>query len=213
VNTVGQHMTEEEFFYDLLKKTEVVFNESATRKKFPKENWNFAICDTPIQKGEGLFFGLNWGGDNIDQQSVYPPKKKERNWKFVAQSRPYFKEYFNAEIEDLNYSNLCFFRSPDMNRFVPTDWDLAIPLFEGYVEYVKPSWALMLGKPPSQLKKHITDYKRHHVINSNNGRRVFSYTGILFGKYPFGSVPHTEAHISSDSRHKIWSKVKNELNL
>jgi hypothetical protein len=213
VKIARQHMNEEEFFYNLLKKTEAVFNDSATRNKHPKENWNFAICDTPIQKKQGLFFGLNWGGDDIDQQSVYPPKKKERNWKFVTNSRPYFKEHFNAEIENLNYSNLCFFRSPDMDHFEPSDWGEAVKLFEEYVHYVNPSWTLMLGKPPNQLIKHIGDYKRHHVISLNNGRSVFGYTGTLFGKYPFGSVPHTEARISTESRKAIWSEVRNQLNL
>ncbi len=122
-----------------------------------------------------------------------------------------FKEYFNRDIEDLNYSNLCFFRSPDMDHFEPSDWELAIPLFEDYVHYVNPAWALMLGKPPSQLKKHISNYKRHEVINENNGYRVFGYTGTLFGKYPFGSVPHTESQISSESRHQIWNDVVNNI--
>jgi len=213
VKTARQHMNGEDFFYDLLKKTEVVFKQSATRKMYPEENWNFAICETPIQKGKGLFFGLNWGGDNIDQQSVYPPKHKDRNWKFVTQSRPFFKEYFDADIEDLNYSNLCFFRSPDMNSFEGSDWDLALPLFKEYVDFVEPSWSLMLGKPPSRLNNHIKGYERHVVINESNDRRVFGYTGKLFGAIPFGSVPHTESQISTEARHEIWSKVKNYIHL
>lgn len=204
---------EEKFFYELLDDTAISFENSATRKKYPKENWNFAICDTPIQKGHGLFFGLNWGGDDIDQQSVYPPKYKERNWKFVNNSRSFFKEYFDAEIEDLNYSNLCFFRSPDMNHFDPDDWQRAIPLFEKYVDFVKPSWTLMLGKPPKFLIDRIDNFKRHKVINSSNGNRVFGYTGKLFDKYPFGSVPHTESRISTDTRQEIWKKVKENMTI
>lgn len=206
-----EYLSEEEiFFYDLLNKTEEKFKTSATRKKYPNENWNFAICDTPIQKGKGLFFGLNWGGEDINQQTVYPPKEKDRNWKFVTNSRPYFREYFKEEIEDLNYSNVCFFRSPDMRHFVPSDWDLAIPLFEEYVHHVNPAWTLMLGKPPSQLKQHIVNFTRHEVINKSNGNRVFGYTGTLFGEYPFGSVPHTESRISSDARRAIWDEVVNK---
>lgn len=201
----------EQFFYNLLDKTGETFKTSATRKKYPKENWNFAICDTPIQKGKGLFFGLNWGGDDIDQQSVYPPKEKDRTWEFISNSRPYFRDYFKERIEDLNYSNLCFFRSPNMRHFVSSDWKLAIPLFEEYVNFVEPKWTLMLGKPPSELKQYLTNYKRFDVINESNGRRVFGYTGTLFGKYPFGSVPHTESQISTQARQDIWKKVSNQL--
>ena len=208
-----EYLSEEEiFFYDLLNKTEEKFKASATRKKYPNENWNFAICDTPIQKGKGLFFGLNWGGDDINQQTVYPPKEKDRNWKFITQSRPYFKNYFKERIENLNYSNLCFFRSPDIEHFESSDWGLAIPLFREYVNYIKPAWTLMLGKP-NHLKTEIENFKRHEVINKSNNRRVFGYTGKLFGKYPFGSVPHTESQISSEARHAIWSIVKNHLPL
>lgn len=204
---------EEQFFYDLLEKTNKVFEHSATRKKHIDQNWNFAICETPIKKGEGLVFGLNWGGDNINQQTVYPPSRRKdgRKWKFVTHSRKYFKEYFQVEIEDLNYSNLCFFRSPNMDKFVYSDWELGIPLFKEYVDFVHPSWCLMLGDPSPLKGKYVEDFKKEEVLNEKGNRKVYGYTGLLFGEYPFGCVPHPGAHISSNSRNEIWEKVRKQL--
>ncbi len=207
-------LKEVDFFHYLLQKTEVFFEKSETRKKYPESNWNYAICDTPIQKGRGLFFGLNWGGDDINQQTVYPDANKERNWKFVTNSRPFFRQYLNREIESLNYSNLCFFRSPSMNEFVESDWDLAIPLFKEYINYVNPPWCLMLGKPDTLINRSfITDLERYEVLDGKLPRtkRVFGYTGKLFNRYKFGSVPHTESRISNQARNKIWGKVSHHL--
>ena len=215
--TIEQRQTEEElFFYELLDKTESVFkNGSATHKKYPDENWNFAVCDTPIQHGKGLFFGLNWGGDYKNPQSAYPKKEKDRNWPFISHSRNYFRTYFNAEIEDLNYSNLCFFRSPNMKHFVKSDWNLGIPLFSEYVHFVKPSWALMLGSPPPALKQaiYLQDLKEIELRDTKSNKNVTGYTGTLFGKFPFGSVPHPQARISKEARHAIWEKVTDQMKI
>lgn len=214
MSTNSTYLTDEEtFFYQLLETTKQAFANSDTRKKHPNENWNFAICETPIKRVEGLVFGLNWGGDDINQQSLYPPERREygRNWKFVTHSRKYFREHFDVEIEDLNYSNLCFFRSPDMKRFVPKDWKRGIPLFEAYVKFVEPSWCMMMGNPNPLKQDHIKDLNRETVLNEKGNRKVYGYTGLLFGEYPFGCVPHPGAHISSNSRNEIWEKVMQKM--
>lgn len=59
-------MNETDFFHYLLVKTEDIFQKSLTREKYNSKNWNFAICETPIQKNVGVFYGLNWGGKNIN---------------------------------------------------------------------------------------------------------------------------------------------------
>jgi len=56
-------MEERQFFGYLLDKTGKVFLQSKTYSLYGDKNWNFAVCETPIQKGTGVFFGLNWGGD------------------------------------------------------------------------------------------------------------------------------------------------------
>lgn len=51
-------MTEEEFFHQLLSKTRDTFLKSKPYQKFQDKNWNSAICETPLQKNNELFFGL-----------------------------------------------------------------------------------------------------------------------------------------------------------
>jgi hypothetical protein len=208
---------EEIFFYNLLDETAKAFETTETKKKYPNENWNFAICDTPIQIGKGLFFGLNWGGSNINRQTEYPKKDKKREWRFIKNVRPYIKEYFNKEIENLNYSNLCFFRTPKANQIVKQDWDKAIYLFSKYTHFVKPKWTLMLGNPPKQLKSsnYLSNLELIKIIDSSkeNVKVVKGYTGMLFGKYPFGCVPHPQARISIQARKEIWDKIIEKLNI
>ena len=198
---------EEQFFYDLLAKTREVFHQSKTYKIHGDKNWNFAVCETPIQKGKGVFFGLNWGGDDVDVQTEYPKAEQERNWNFVSHSRRYFRDHLNTEIEVLNYSNLCFFRSPKAIKIHNDDWELAIHLFKEYVDYIEPPWTLFLGSPKYLEKNHVTEKNPIVVLNKKNNRNVNGYIGRLFGIYPFGSVPHPQAHISTEARHEIWQKV------
>ena len=200
-------MDEKQFFNYLLNKTRLVFHKSSTYRKYGDKNWNFAICETPIQKSKGIFFGLNWGGDNIDVQTKYPDLQKERNWNFVSHSRRYFRDYLNTEIEQLNYSNLCFFRSLYAHQIEHDNWSLAIPLFQEYVDYIKPPWTLLLGNIEQLKQNHISNQKPITVWDSKNKLNVHGCTGILFGKYPFGAVPHPQAHISTEARHAVWQSV------
>ncbi len=198
---------EEKFFYDLLKKSKEVFLTSETYKNNKNENWNFAVCETPIQRNAGVFFGLNWGGKNINEQSKYPVAMKKRNWNFVSHSRRYFRDYLGKEIEELNYSNLCFFRSPKVYQMANSDWELAIPLFKEYIEYIKPPWTLMLGKPNRLWEKHVENKESKPFFDKKYNKTVYGYTGKLFGKYPFVAVPHPQARISPESRKQIWQEL------
>jgi len=96
-------MDEKTFFKNLLEKTKEVFLTSQTYKEHGEKNWNYAVCDTPIQKNTGIFFGLNWGGSDINTQSVYPEFIEDRNWNFATHSMAYLREFLGKEIEQLNY--------------------------------------------------------------------------------------------------------------
>lgn len=209
---VQKKMTEEKFFYSLLKETDIVFRQSpiyAFQKKRGL-NWNYAICETPIQKHKELLFGLNWGGDDINAQSEYPRSDKaNRNWNFMSTSRKYFAKYLNIENDnELNYTNLCFFRTPSTKPLTDKDWSLSLPLFEKYVNYIKPKLTILMGTTGVNiLKRHRALTNLERIDKSMNGRRSFAYRGILFNKYSFYCVPHPQSRISSMVREQLWSEM------
>ncbi len=204
------HLNDEDIiFYDLLDKTATVFEDPSNGLRLEGKNWNYAICDTPIQKGAGVFFGINWGGNDINAQSTHPPKYKERDWSFINHCRTYIDWHFGEEIENLNYTNACFFRSPDVNSLPDNAIDLSRPLFEEYIRKITPPWILMIGKP-HRLGDDWKQRKRIEVFDETTNRRAFGYTGTLFG-YPFGSVPYYTQAMSNEVRNEIWTLVKNYL--
>ena len=202
---------EEIFFYNLLDETKQDFLKSPVKEKQEElgKNWNYAICETPIQKNKGIIFGLNWGGDNHQPQSDFPVAEKERNWNFMNNSLHYFDKYLKIKsISEVNYSNLCFFRSPKIHYLNWKDWELAIPLFRRYVDYINPPWALLLGKTGIGILDYYGHLKNLKKIEIKGKRkRTFGYSGILFEKYPFYCVPHPQAHIATDVREKVWKNV------
>lgn len=201
-------MTEEEkFFHELLKETENVFFSSEIYEKSKNENWNFAICDSPIQKGRGIVFGLNWGGKDINAQRNYPVANKKRDWNFISHNRKYFDIFLNSDISQLNYSNLCFFRSHKIDMMTAKDWKLVVPLFEKYVDFINPPWTVMLGATGIKYLElnYLTNFKKEIVCGKT--KRIFTYTGKLFDKYPFACVPHPQTRISKDNRTEAWRRA------
>lgn len=205
-------MEEEKFFYYLLKKTGEVFKsapicEYQISKGF---NWNYAVCETPIQKNKGVLFGLNWGGDNISAQTQHPKSdKKNRKWNFMSTSRKYFSKYLNVESEnELNYSNLCFFRSPNTDPLNDKDWSLSMPLFEEYIHFINPPWTVLMGTTGIdilKIHKKLSELERLQV--DFNGKRNFAFRGKLFDKYDFFCVPHPQAKLVREVRESLWDKL------
>ena len=205
---------EEQFFYELLEKTRLVYQNTPVYKKYGAiKNWHYAICDTPIQKGKGVFFGLNWGGKNHQAQTVHPTEDYVRNWPLAKHANHYLEKHLDTSLEKLNYSNICFFRTPTAKYLTYQDWQLAIPLFKEYVEYISPPWALMLGSPKILNESQFTQRKRLEFKAANSKRRSFAYVGLLFGKYPFGAVPHSAARCSPETHNVLWEKMYLELQM
>ena len=207
---------EEKFFYSLLENTKQVFITSPVYEKYgDAKNWNCAVCETPILKGIGIFLGLNWGGRDINQQTVYPTKKRDegRDWPFAKHAQVYLNNHFGENIEDLNYSNLCFFRTPDTSFLKAEDWRLAIPLFKEYVDYINPPWIIMLGNPDRLKRGNLILTNEFSVEDTTYKKSVWAGTGILFEKYKFAYVPHSAAWCSSETHNALWKKMYLELQM
>lgn len=205
-------MDDRQFFMDLLKETDKVFQMTPIKAYQDKhnKNWNYAICETPFHKGQGLIFGLNWGGDNHNPQSEYPKTdKEERNWNFINNSRRYFDKYLHVQnIGNINYSNLCFFRSPEIKYLKWADWELSMSLFKKYVDRVKPAWTVLLGNTGVPI---LTHFEHLEVVSKievkGKKKRTYGYKGILFNEHPFYCVPHPQAKIATDVRNEVWDKL------
>ena len=150
---------------------------------------------------------MNWGGDNIDQQSQYPVKHAERNWKFAKHAQRYMSKYFGKNLEDINYSNLCCFRTPDTSYLSSKDWELSLPLFKEYVEYINPPWLIMFGNADRfqqgqfQVERTFTLYDERYRNHKN------VQLGTLFNNYPMGRVYHSNAWISAYTDEQLWMQM------
>src|SRR3569623_58374 len=93
----------------------------------------------PIQLKKGILMGINWeADDNHMAQSAMPDGKISQT--FIKRSKQYLEDYLKLNFININfnYANLCFFRSPHESDLMNEDYSLSLPLFKGYVEYIKP---------------------------------------------------------------------------
>ena len=192
----------------------ILRNQIATGKK-----WNYSICATPIVIGKPLVLGINWGGggpkDNFDYsvQNKMPTKEgflkelKNGEYKFLSLSKKYFEKHLdlNIDTDDFNYSNLCFFRTPNIKYLKGEDFKISIPILKQYVKELKPSFILSLGNT------NINYLKQSYELNNNslellNSGKALAYKGTLWS-IPFCCLPHPGAHLFGNDRDKIWDLV------
>ena len=200
---------DDEFYDQLLEKTVQAYHKSPVYKNYGKEkNWYYAICDSPIQKQKPVFFGLNWGGKNHKPQKKNPTGNYERDFAVAKGAEDYLNKYLNQNLNDFNYSNLCFFRTPGTKYLTKKDFKLSLPLFKEYVEYINPPFCIMTGSASNIPYQHITNRNKILYDTPKKGKLT---SGLLFEKFPFVSLPHNRAIVTTKARNYLWSKVNQEL--
>ncbi len=222
-------MNEEQFFKYLREKTDLAFQKSQIKYKQDRKNrsWNYSICATPIQQKKGILFGLNWGGDGEYESQTKMPTATAINDnpganKFIYTLLPNLRKYFNLNsISEINYSNLCFFRSPKISDLKNEDWELSLPLFIEFCEFINPPWIIFTSISKSQIErlKRLNSKKSDLIIlgeqfSIKQGDKEF--IGYKKGKFnnttDFYVVPHPGTQLWNESRKKIWEKASSVIN-
>lgn len=210
-------MTEVEFFNELILKTKSAFNKSNVKilQNSKKQKWNYSVCATPIRKRQILLFGLNWGGNNHEAQATYPIDESIYTYKFIKQSFSYLSKFLKIEnLNLINYSNIVFFRTPKISNLVEDDWDLSIPLFIEYLQYINPPYALSLGVSSLKyLKKNKSVWKYFNLNNleeikiKGKSKIISSFKGKIYKNIMFYFLPHPQSHLSKNEREKLWRET------
>lgn len=204
----------EEFFSKLLSETEIQFKKSPIYHKQIKlgKEWNYSVCGTPIVKGSGIFFGINWGGeDGYKPQTQIPDGKGIIKYPFIRKCKPLLEKYIGLDFTSINfnYTNFCFFRSPKEKDLMLEDYELSLPLFEKYIRYIKPPWILSIGGTNFKILDRLgllKNIQRHF----DNQKKFKGHSAHLWD-YNIFSVPHPNAQLTSESRNTIWLKVAKEI--
>ncbi len=208
---------ENQFFDELLSDTAIMFKKSPVYEKQQElgKNWNYAVCATPIIKGKGIIFGINWGGDDIQPQTTMPTGENIVNYTFIKQSRKYLEQLgLNFSDINFNYTNLCFLRTPKANLLEEDDFRLSIPLFEKYVRFINPPWLLSIGGKNMKILDKFGHLKGDEIVRYYDDQRKFRGHSAPLWEWNVFSVPHPQARLSkaSNARQTIWEKIIFKMN-
>lgn len=192
------------FFKELLSETKIAYENS----KISKENFYYSICGTPLNIGDGLIIGINWGVDKEHSaQSEIPDGKDIVTYNFIKRSKELLEQFTNVSFTDINfnYSNLCFFRSRKASDLCIEDYQNSKQLFIKYLKFIKPQWVISLGNTNTKVLSQLS-ILTNEIEFIDKEQKHKSYKGYILD-IPYYSVPHPNARVKSESRNLLWQKV------
>ena len=208
-----EELSQEEFTAFLLRKTKIAYEQSDIKTK----SLYYSVAGTPIIKYKGVLIGLNWGGGGKNDMNNYIPQdlnklnqSQPKDYRFIHSLFPFLQEYTKLNsILDINYSNLCFFRSPKVSDLSPRDWELSSKLFEDYINYIQPPWILFtsLGRKPVSILLNHDDIEIKVQKDFKQGNKVFTaHKGLYRHQFKLLTVPYPyqAGGISKITRCRIW---------
>ena len=208
-----EELTPEGFSLFLLEKTKAAYEKS----KIKRAGLFYSIAGTAIKKRKGVLMGLNWGGGGIIDNSKYLPQEslnninkcKPEDYRFIRALSSYLEKYLKLKsVNDINYSNLCFFRSPQIIDLSPNDWKICNDLFKYYIDYIQPKWILLTSIAINTISilKNNTNIKFKEKKEFQQNNKIFiAYRGY-YNQFPIYTIPYPyrAGGISEDTRKKIW---------
>ncbi|MBP6872642.1 MAG: hypothetical protein KBC43_11605 [Bacteroidales bacterium] len=202
----------EAFFNHLKDETEKAYDNSPV-KKF---KLYYSICGTSIKRGKEVVFGLNWGGsnkagENYEAQKFMPENKSDSDeYKFIKAQLPFFENYLQIRsVDEINYTNLCFFRSTKINDLKKDDWDNSLKLFDLFIKYINPERLIFASIGTASVTKLFSLDSFHKIQEKSfaQGDKIFTaYKGKYKNSIDVYTVPYPyrAGGINNDTRHKIW---------
>jgi len=186
-------------------------------QKQSRLSWGISLCATPIQVGEGLILGINWGGGGPRDKYEYGSQDKmptpeefqhdlnNGDYRFLIRSKGYVKQYLKVDLEsgNFNYTNLCLFRSPNQKYLLPEDYESCFETFKLLVREISPLWIISLGTANIERLKALDLTFSPQMKFSG---RAKGCTGKLLDR-SFYCVPHPNAHLSKSDRDSVWQDV------
>ena len=209
------------FFSLLIRETEQRWSLSPISKKY-KEPLYYSVCGTSIKRNKGVMFGLNWGGSNKPgdqyepQQSMPCDISDSDNYRFIHVQLPYLEEFLKiSSVDEINYSNLCFFRSSKISDLDEKDWDHSLELFDIFINYVNPEWLIFTSIGTARVAKlfSLSGFRKIQERSFDQGNKMFTaYKGKYQNSIPMYTVPYPyrAGGISEETRYKIWHWLFND---
>lgn len=208
-------MTGEELFARTLPKVAAAFRSSDVKRLQERlgQDWYYELCFLPLVPQQPLLLGLNPGRDPAGHtpQTQYPTDARYAevmNWRFVNRSLKWITRHLGS-VRDLNYFNVCPFRSQSLADLTDRDWRLGIEsFFLDVIDFVAPSKVAVLGTSGVHRLEAMNLTKSRDIgIVSKEGRRINARVGVVLGRegsYPFFAVPSPNNALSDADRDAIW---------
>lgn len=181
------------------------------------KSWSYSLVDGYCSTNQPLLIGFNWGAgknisykpQNLDDDKAFAPPDLGGS---MSRVRQYLATHFpNHQIENMNQTNYCFFRSETESQIDESDLVRCQPIFKKLIDLLKPSVVICFS---SKLRDYLLSAKLVSIedsdkltINFNRGRLKSTYT-VMKGRFESGVVvnflPHPNYPMTRDARVMAW---------
>lgn len=206
-----------EQFEDLLNEVKEAYEISDLKKYCIDNNkeWNYALLGSKFIENPILLIGLNFGASNEkfnpqtieDLQNLLPFCKMTNNdlGNSFNRLKNYMNKYENIDIENILWTNYCFFRSYSDKELTQKDFKLNEPIFEKLLENIKPQKVICVSKNLYDFlnNKNLLTAKDEKNIKINSKSAYTVVKAKLFN-YDFFCLPHPNFPATAIGRKECW---------
>jgi len=191
--------------------------------------WSWSICALPLRRGHDLLLGLNWGRDPKGHRAQYEPPadaaivaiRKDPTERFARVADALLRHYGGCDLSEMNYFNVCPFRSRKIDELELGDRRVAIEhFFLPAIDAIAPPRTLILGKSAVDWllalgrvvgRPLLSDYEWRRM--PDGGPSAGWGKGVIVGgsgRHRFIVLPHPQARIKGNARDRLCSEAFGE---
>lgn len=194
------------------------------------KEWHYSLLGSKFIENPVLLIGLNWGAGTEARKNketgikervdiIYKPQTIDGCENLPAfhemtindlgssfiRLKNYIKEYGKISIENVTWTNYCFFRSYSDKELTAEDYKLTEPIFANLLDISRPRSMICVSKALYNFlnNQNLLEDKKEKIIKIHS-KSNYTVVKAKLHNYDFFCLPHPNTPATSKARKECW---------